>query len=145
MAGTRETVTILQKLLHQNSAGVALLKSTQFAELCQLYGLTKVTTQWISRAIQKDKIDSDIEEQVRNIVLRIEDLIERFAPLPVSFAHAEHIKSIFELIDLGLDIGTSVRPNNSSNNDGRDNTAAQPTADFEKAVTDDGGNSSRAL
>jgi len=104
MAGARETITILQKLLHPNSAGVAHIKAIQLACLCQAYGLTGITTQWISRTLEKNKINNDTDKALRPILLRLEDLIERAAPFKISFEDVEVTKLVLNLIGFGVDV-----------------------------------------
>jgi hypothetical protein len=108
VAGSRETIAILRKLLHQNSAGVADVKAINFAELCQAYGLTGITTQWISRTLKNNKLNHDTDAALRPLVLLIEELVQRAKPYPISFDNIEHIKMLLDLFNDGYEFSTTV-------------------------------------
>jgi len=92
MSGALSTHSRLQRLLRQNLSGI------EFVNLCQQYGMTGITNQWLSRAMRKNDFAHDTQVLLDPLVIRIEDLIARFHPAPLSFADAEHIKLLLDLI-----------------------------------------------
>jgi hypothetical protein len=93
------------------------MKAIQFAELCQAYGLTGITTQWLSRTLKANKLNHDTDKALRPVVLGVEDLVERVKPFKIAFDNAEHVKLLIDVINLGVDlsVGSPISINNSSN------------------------------
>ncbi|HEV3419526.1 MAG TPA: hypothetical protein VG075_04425 [Candidatus Acidoferrum sp.] len=95
--GALGTYTKFQNLLRHMTA-------TELSNLFQIFGFDFVTTQWISRITKAGKLNLDVDQKLRALVLRIEDLIERGQPLPISFADNQHVKMLLDLIGHGVDL-----------------------------------------
>ncbi len=116
------------------------LSQAQFVELCRVYG-HKISTAKISVALSSGGFaNHKVDQELRPLILKIEDLVERFAPLPVSFEDAARTKSIFELIDLGIDLGTRTNGSGSVT-ETSDNTTAKTSPNLHEgnSVDEDDG------
>jgi hypothetical protein len=102
-AGALDTYTKFQNLLR-------LMSATECADLFQAFGFDFVTTQWISRVTKVGKFNNDVDQKLKPLILRVEDLIERARPFPVAFENSEHINTLLDAIDLGIDLSTNTIP-----------------------------------
>ena len=100
--GTLGTFTKLQNLLRLN------LSATQFVGLCQAYGFDGITNAWFSRTLKTGKLNHDTDKLLRPLILRIEDLVERARPFPVSFQNSEHVKLLLDVIADGANYSVDV-------------------------------------
>jgi hypothetical protein len=83
-------------LLRPNSGA---LKPTQFAELCQAYGLSGITNPWLSRTLKSNKLNHDTDAALRPLVLLIEALVEKAKPYPIAFDDVQHIQLLLSILD----------------------------------------------
>ena len=104
--------TTMHKL--QNLLQTTRLTATQFTAIINEFGIDMVPST-MSRALKAGKFTShEVDQMLRPIVLKIEDLVERAAPFEISFESAETTKIILDLIDLGVDLGTGAGVTNGS-------------------------------
>jgi len=101
MSGTLNTFTKFDNLLRHMSA-------TELSTLFQIFGFDFVSTQWISRVSKAGKFNLDVDQKLRPLVLRIEDLIERARPIPVSFENAENIRFLLDIIGVGVELSVGA-------------------------------------
>jgi hypothetical protein len=85
------------------------------------YGFSGITTQWVSRTLQSGKMPHDTAIAIRPLVLKIENLIQRAEPFPVSFENIELVQNLLDAIGEGVDLSTraSLMPFYQSDNGGR--------------------------
>jgi hypothetical protein len=109
MSGALSPHSKLQRLLRQNISGI------QFVNLCQEYGLTGITNQWLSRAMKKNDFARDTQEMLRPLIERIEKLVEHFQQtgIPFSFEDPKMARFWLTLIDDGVRVNWEV-PKNST-------------------------------
>jgi hypothetical protein len=105
VSGSSSTFSKLETLLRTTN-----LTATRFSALCSLCDIKGVSDASLNRAIQRRDFNNEVDLTVRSLVLRLEDLIARAEPFPISFVDPEHIKTLLDAIDLGIDLSTNTIP-----------------------------------
>ena len=121
------------------------LNASQLVGLFNEYGV-KISNSKLSRSLTDGVFAvHGFDETVRPIVLAVEDLIHRAAPLRIDFSDPAHIRTILSLLDIGIDLRVGAA--NRIDTTAAAITPAQNTAEPQerKSVDDDGGNSSSTL
>jgi hypothetical protein len=103
------TIDKIKTLLQETS-----LSASQLVAICEVFGI-KISNAKLSRALADGSFTVHrFDEEIRPLILKLEDLVERFAPAPISFEDVEHIQRLFVLLDIGVDLGVGTRNTNSS-------------------------------
>ena len=93
----------LQTLLQETT-----LLPTQFVALCNAYEI-EISNALISRAIKAGKFNNhETDEMLRPLVLKLEDLVERAWPFPVSFEDSEHVRFLLDAINTGVNFSVGA-------------------------------------
>ena len=88
----------------------------QFTGICHAYGID-ISNATISRAMKNANFTNhETSEMLRPLVLKLEDLVQRAKPFPISFADPEITKLVLDVINDGADlsVGTPISTNNSN-------------------------------
>src|SRR5260370_42473373 len=99
--GALGTHTRFQNLLRH-------MRSTEISNLFQTFGFDFVTTQWISRVTKAGKFNLDVDQKLNPLILRVEDLLARAEPFPVSFEDIERARDLLDAISIGVNISVSA-------------------------------------
>jgi hypothetical protein len=105
MDGSESTIIKIENLLRQTN-----LNAARLSVLCSLYGLKGLSDSSIARSTQLKKLSNSVDLQLRPLVLKIENLISRAEPFPISFVDPEHIKTLLDAVDLGVNLSTNTIP-----------------------------------
>jgi hypothetical protein len=107
--GSLGTHTKFKNLLRHMSA-------TELSSLFQAFGFEFVSTQFISRVTKAGKFNLDIDQKLNRLIVRVEDLIDRFKPAHLSFNDSGHVKLLLDILDLGVDlqVGAPIKINSDN-------------------------------
>jgi hypothetical protein len=110
MGGALSTFSRFNNLLRTTS-----LTPTKFSALCRLYEIQGLSDASLNRAIQRKDFNHEVDVAVEPLVSRIEDLIKRARPFPVSFDDVEVTKMVLDFIGFGFDVrvGEPISVNSS--------------------------------
>ncbi len=93
MAGALDTFTKFINLRDTTN-----LTNTRFAVLCTMYGIQGMSDASLNRALQRKSFSNDVDAAVRPLILRLEDMCQRFYPLKPSFEDLEATKLLLDLM-----------------------------------------------
>jgi|SRR5882762_4072660 len=111
MGGSLSTFSKLETLLRTTN-----LTPTRFSALCKLCNIGGMSDASLNRAIQRRNFSNEVDLTVRELLLKLEDLIERAKPFPVSFENVESISFLLTVVEMGVEltVGAIQRATNSS-------------------------------
>lgn len=104
-AATLSTVSKLAQLIRTTN-----LNLTRASAIFETFGLTGVSDSNLNRAIQRGKFPSQkMDDEIREIVLRMERLVKFLKPFKPSFEDAGTVHTMLEILN-GCDVEIDINP-----------------------------------
>jgi hypothetical protein len=123
MSASLSTFSKLETLLRTTN-----LTPTRFSALCKLCNIGGMSDASLNRSIQRRDFSNEVDLTVRELLLKLENLIARADPFPVNFENVENINFLLDVIAAGIEltVATIQRTTNSTTKEVTDDSADNP-------------------
>jgi hypothetical protein len=96
MPGSLSTLGKVETLLRETD-----INTTRLSALCFLYGIDGCSEASLSRALKGGRLSAETDKDLRQLVLKIEQLIASARPIQLSFREPEKIKQWLDDLTAG--------------------------------------------